>query len=274
MLQVAAEEPDHRNLVRLDPLRDLLGLVDQGVGGVGGGRVAGEAAGVGQEVHGAQYRLHGKQVGGRGMPAPVLEQQVALVRGAEGAIDPPLPVPAGAGRLGAVHEGAEEGGEPLVPVEQVCHHRTVRGGRDLDAGDPVETGQGAAGLSDTVPEHVRAGRPAVAWTGMGEEVRADPVEIARVAQSYLDNSTELASALRAVRADAVLSPADFGQVNPAGQLNDAYQTVTGGAGTAVERVIGVLEVDNESLLQVAFAYRQADERAAERHRRDHRNIPI
>ncbi|MDG4791840.1 hypothetical protein O7626_39180 [Micromonospora sp. WMMD1102] len=109
---------------------------------------------------------------------------------------------------------------------------------------------------------------------MGDEVRADPVEIVRVAQSYLDNSSELASALRAVRADAVLSPADFGQVSPAGQLTDAYNTVTAAAGTAVERVIGVLEVDNESLLHVAFAYRQADERAAERHRRDHPNIPI
>ncbi|MDW5326424.1 hypothetical protein [Plantactinospora sp. KLBMP9567] len=109
---------------------------------------------------------------------------------------------------------------------------------------------------------------------MGEEVRADPVEIARVAQSYLDNSAELASALRAVRADAVISPADFGRVSPAGQLQDAYNTVAGSAGTAVERVIGVLEVDNESLLQVAFAYRQADERAAERHRREHPNIPI
>ncbi|MGX7669812.1 M91 family zinc metallopeptidase [Plantactinospora sp. DSM 117369] len=54
---------------------------------------------------------------------------------------------------------------------------------------------------------------------MGEEVRADPVEIARVAQSYLDNSIELASALRAVRADALISPADFGQVSRAGQLN-------------------------------------------------------
>ncbi|MFY1689806.1 hypothetical protein [Plantactinospora sp. WMMB782] len=30
VLQVAAEEPDNRNLVRLDPLGDLLGLVDQG----------------------------------------------------------------------------------------------------------------------------------------------------------------------------------------------------------------------------------------------------
>lgn len=109
---------------------------------------------------------------------------------------------------------------------------------------------------------------------MGNEVRADPVEIARVAQSYLDNSTELASALRTVRADTVISPADFGQVSAAGQVTDAYNTVAAGAGTAVERVIGVLEVDNESLLQVAFAYREADERAAERHRRDHRNIPI
>ncbi|MBE1486331.1 WXG100 family type VII secretion target [Plantactinospora soyae] len=109
---------------------------------------------------------------------------------------------------------------------------------------------------------------------MGDEVRADPVEIARVAQSYLESSTELATALRTVRAEALISPSDFGQVSSAGQLNDAYTAVAASAGTAVERVIAVLEVDNESLLQVAFAYQQADERAAQRHRSAHPNIPI
>src|SRR5688572_13239315 len=99
---------------------------------------------------------------------------------------------------------------------------------------------------------------------MGAEVRADPVELARVAQSYLDSSQDLAAALRAVRADALIAPADFGRVGPAGQLNDGYTTVSGSAGTALERVVGVLEVDNESLLRAAFAYRQADEAAARR----------
>ncbi len=109
---------------------------------------------------------------------------------------------------------------------------------------------------------------------MGDEVRADPVEIARVAQSYLDNSKDLASALRSVRADALINPADFGKVGPAAQLNSAYTGVAGSAGTALERIIGVLEVDNESLLQVAFAYQQADEDAARKLRQQHRNIPI
>jgi hypothetical protein len=109
---------------------------------------------------------------------------------------------------------------------------------------------------------------------MGEEFRADPVELARAAESCLDQSAELAAALRTVRADSLISPADFGQVGAAGQLDSAYGTVAASAGTAVERMVGVLEVVNESLLRVAFAYREADVRAAERHRREHPNIPI
>ena len=109
---------------------------------------------------------------------------------------------------------------------------------------------------------------------MGDEVRADPVEIARVAQSYLDNSKDVATALRAVRADALVNPADFGRVGPAGAIERAYTAVSGSAGTALERIIGVLEVDNEGLLQTAFAYQQADEDAARKLREQHRNIPI
>ncbi|SRR5687767_3385775 len=99
---------------------------------------------------------------------------------------------------------------------------------------------------------------------MAEEVRADPVALARLAQSYLDNSQALASSLRSMRADSVLSAADFGRVAPAARLHNGYTTVSGSAGTAVERLVGVLEVDNESLLRVAFAYQQADEEAARR----------
>ncbi len=97
---------------------------------------------------------------------------------------------------------------------------------------------------------------------MAEEVRADPVAIARLAQSYLDNSQALATSLRSMRADSVLSAADFGKVAPAAQLYEGHTAVSGIAGTALERLIGVLEVDNESLLRVAFAYQQADEEAA------------
>lgn len=99
---------------------------------------------------------------------------------------------------------------------------------------------------------------------MAEEVRADPVALARLAQSYLDNSQDLAGSLRAVRGDSVLSAADFGKVAPAGRLHGAYTGIAGSAGTAIERVISVLEVDNESLLRVAFAYQQTDEEAARR----------
>jgi len=97
---------------------------------------------------------------------------------------------------------------------------------------------------------------------MADEVRADPVELARLAQFYLDASQDLAAALRAVRGDSVLSAADFGRVAPAGRLYDGYTGISGAAGTALERLIAVLEVDNENLLRVAFAYQQTDEEEA------------
>lgn len=109
---------------------------------------------------------------------------------------------------------------------------------------------------------------------MADEVRADPVEIARVAQSYLDNSKDMATALRAVRADSLVAPSDLGRVSSAASLSEAYASVAGSAGTAVERIVAVLEVDNESLLRTAFAYQQADEEEERRQRRIHRNIPI
>jgi hypothetical protein len=109
---------------------------------------------------------------------------------------------------------------------------------------------------------------------MSGEVRADPVELARVAQSCLDGSQDLATALSTARADTMLSTSDFGNVANAGRQSEAYHGVEGSAGTAVERLITVLEVDNESLLRAAFAYQQADEEAERRLRQKHRNIPI
>ncbi|GHJ43357.1 hypothetical protein Cs7R123_06990 [Catellatospora sp. TT07R-123] len=109
---------------------------------------------------------------------------------------------------------------------------------------------------------------------MSGEVRADPVELARVAQSCLDGSQDLAAALRSVRADTVLSTSDFGNVASAASVSEAYHGVEGIAGTAVERLGAVLEVDNESLLRVAFAYQQADEEAERKLRQKYHNIPI
>jgi hypothetical protein len=109
---------------------------------------------------------------------------------------------------------------------------------------------------------------------MANEVRADPVELARVAQTYLDNSKDLAAALRAVRADAVVAPADFGRVTSAGALNSGYAAIVGAAGTGLERLVALLEVDNEGLLRAAFAYEQADQAAERAVRRQHRNIPV
>lgn len=97
---------------------------------------------------------------------------------------------------------------------------------------------------------------------MGPEVRADPVELARVAQLHLDTSLELAAALRALRGDAVLSTSDLGTVAQNDGLACCHDDVLGQAGTLYERLIAVLETDADDLLRVAFAYEQADQAAA------------
>jgi hypothetical protein len=106
------------------------------------------------------------------------------------------------------------------------------------------------------------------------EIRADPAELARVAQSYLDTSQDLGRDLRSGRADSVLGQGDFGNVADAGALLAAYDGAAEAAGGAIEQLVAVLEVDNESLLRVAFSYQEADEDAARKLRRQHRNIPI
>lgn len=57
-------------------------------------------------------------------------------------------------------------------------------------------------------------------------------------------------------------------------MADAHTEVEDTAGTAVERLIAVLEQDVDALYQTAFAYQELDREAAERVGRQHPNIPL
>lgn len=109
---------------------------------------------------------------------------------------------------------------------------------------------------------------------MAEEVRASPSELGRVAQLFLDEAQALFDGLRTARAGLPLTAEMLGEVPSAARVASAHTEVEDAAGTAVERLIAVLEQDVDALYQTAFAYQQLDREAAERVARQHPNIPL
>lgn len=95
----------------------------------------------------------------------------------------------------------------------------------------------------------------------GDEVRADPEELGRLAQTSLDESIALFDALAEVRAGVSLPEGVLGDTGSAGGVAEQHALEVEAAGTAVERLISVLEEDMDALYQVAFAYQAADAQA-------------
>ncbi|GIH04007.1 hypothetical protein Rhe02_20740 [Rhizocola hellebori] len=94
------------------------------------------------------------------------------------------------------------------------------------------------------------------------EVRADPAELARLAEQLLRSSQQLTEAWQAAQAALQLESTDAGNTSHGDDLIRGHQTTTGAADVAFGRLAAVLEGDNDRVLRVAFAYQQADERAA------------
>jgi hypothetical protein len=109
---------------------------------------------------------------------------------------------------------------------------------------------------------------------MADEVRADPTELGRVAQLFLDEAQAFSGGLRAARARLPLTADMIGAVPAANRVEAAHTGVVDAAGTAVERLVAVLEQDVDALYQTAFAYQQADREAAVDLARRYRNVPI
>ena len=91
-------------------------------------------------------------------------------------------------------------------------------------------------------------------------MRAEPEELARLAQRYLDVSKDLFETNRALQGGAPLSTSDLGAFGES--LHNAHTVALAEAGTALEYLIAVVETDCENLYRVVFAYEKADRDAA------------
>jgi hypothetical protein len=78
-------------------------------------------------------------------------------------------------------------------------------------------------------------------TDVGPSSHVDPAELARVSQSYMDESQTLFAALRILRASAPIGATDFGSVDQAEELAGTHENVLGLAGSMFERFIAVLD---------------------------------
>jgi hypothetical protein len=92
-------------------------------------------------------------------------------------------------------------------------------------------------------------------------LRADPAQLSRLASATLAIATALTGSWRAGAGRLVAGPTGYGGDERLHQANVAAATA---ADVAVRRVLEVLAGDADRLWQTAFAYEEADERAARR----------
>ncbi|MBF9132334.1 hypothetical protein I0C86_25795 [Plantactinospora sp. S1510] len=102
---------------------------------------------------------------------------------------------------------------------------------------------------------------------MGDEVRADPAALAKLAGATLDASIELGDGWRGGQAALTVPAAAFGNLSAGQGAHRSHVAATEDGDTAVNRLVAVYEGDVDRLYRVAFAYQQADREAAERARR-------
>lgn len=93
---------------------------------------------------------------------------------------------------------------------------------------------------------------------MATEVRADPIELTRLAGTFLRASQRLGDALRTAQAAVTPPLTAYGDTAGGPPLHAAEDTCVEGAGLAVGRLVEVLEGNVDRLYRIAFAYEQAD----------------
>ena len=98
---------------------------------------------------------------------------------------------------------------------------------------------------------------------MTQDVRADYTELACFAADVLTAADGLADGLDTARNSFSVAATAFGNSTAGSGVHGAQQRAAEGAGTAVERIVQVLEDDVDRLYGVAFAYQKADQEAAE-----------
>lgn len=104
---------------------------------------------------------------------------------------------------------------------------------------------------------------------MAEEIRADPVELAKLAGRTLDASIALGDGWRTARAALTVPAAAFGNLGASPGVQRSHEAAAEDGDTGIGRLVGVYEGDVDRLYRVAFAYQQADQEAARRARQAH-----
>lgn len=98
-------------------------------------------------------------------------------------------------------------------------------------------------------------------SAIGAEVAADPLELTRLAATYLDQSEVLGDSLRGAMM-ATPAGTDFGAVPGAALLHQVSDAVADEAEVAVGRLVEVLHGDADRLYSLAFSYHTANLQAA------------
>jgi hypothetical protein len=88
-----------------------------------------------------------------------------------------------------------------------------------------------------------------------------PVDVAALAGVVLEGSGELAGAAARAQADAGAPTAAFGNLPAGGTAAVAALDALDQAGGATNALVTTLETDADALVQVAFAYAEAEEAA-------------
>ena len=103
---------------------------------------------------------------------------------------------------------------------------------------------------------------------MADDLRADPVELTRLAGDVLTASQQLRDNWASAQADLDIPAAAFGNSNGAAGVSTSHTATRDEADLTIGRQIAVLEGDVDRLYRVAFAYEKAEQDEAERLRRE------
>lgn len=99
---------------------------------------------------------------------------------------------------------------------------------------------------------------------MGDEVRADPEELVRLAKATLAAADGMTAAWSSAQGGVAPAGAAFGNTAEGGALAEAVAEGQAGVDDTWREITGVYEGDVDRLYRVAFAYQQADRAAMER----------
>jgi hypothetical protein len=105
-----------------------------------------------------------------------------------------------------------------------------------------------------------------------KEVRADPVQVTRLADQMLRTSQAIGDVWRRAQGTLAVPAAAFGDSAGGPGTQVSHSATTDDADIAIGRLVAVLEGDMDKLYRIAFAYKKADDDAARKFRQQHPNL--